>query len=106
MANSVLAPSCTKVRAVFVSRPTGGMDLPGRAETRRTVVTPGTDHRAWNESGGIQDRSELHRGQSPHEEHVLQSSDYPRVRGEAKQRDRPSIYVRVVFDSRQLNRQY
>lgn len=40
MANSVLAPSCTNVRAVFVRSPTGGADLPGRAETRRTVVTP------------------------------------------------------------------
>lgn len=40
MANSVLAPSCTNVRAVFVSNPTGGTDFPGRAETKRTVVTP------------------------------------------------------------------
>lgn len=71
MANSVLAPSWTKVRAVFVNRPTGGMDLPGRAETRRTVVTPGDDHQAWNVSGDSSGSFKSTEGQSPHGEHVF-----------------------------------
>lgn len=70
MANSVLAPSWTKVRAVFVNRPTGGMDLPGRAETKRTVVTPGDGHRTWNMSGDSSESFKSTKG-SPHGKHVF-----------------------------------